>query len=42
MFLELTISHSDIAFPTETLAVTYSKKSCFLGKEITSIRNVRG
>ena len=41
MFLELTVSYWDITFSTETLAVTYSKRFCFLGKEIKSIRNVR-
>ena len=37
MFLELTFSYSDITFSTETFAVTYSKKFCFLGEEIKSI-----
>ena len=41
MFSELTISYLDITFSTETLAVTYSKKFCFLGNEIKSVRNVR-
>ena len=41
VFSEFTISYSDLTFSTKTLAVTYSKKFCFLGKEIKSIRNVR-
>ena len=32
VFSELTISYSDLIFSTKTLAVTCSKKFCFLGK----------